>query len=201
MNKGFYFDQSRCIGCKTCTVACKDWHEHELGCEPADWIKVSSRETGKYPDISLSYLAQPCYHCAWAPCIAACPVEAIVKREDGIVTVDRGLCLGKKCGLCSTACPYDTPQFGDEADAPMQKCDFCLDRWAEGRKPICVDACPTRALDAGSIEDLRLKYGDVRNAGGFVYSTAGPCVTFKLKQLSRPAPFVLCGKGNKETGK
>jgi anaerobic dimethyl sulfoxide reductase subunit B len=190
MNKGFYFDQSRCTGCLTCVIACKDWHEHEMGCEPADWIKVSSKESGKYPDLSITYLVQPCYHCAQAPCIKACPVDAITKREDGIVTVDRGLCLGKSCQLCMEACPYGCPQFGSEEDAPMQKCDFCIDRWAEGKKPICVDACPTRAFDAGPIEELRSIYGDVRNAEGFIYSTSGPCITFKLKRPPQPAPSV-----------
>ena len=190
MNKGFYFDQSRCTGCFTCVVACKDWHEHEMGYEPADWIKVTSNESGKYPDISITYLAQPCYHCAQAPCIKACPIDAITKHEDGIVTVDRGLCLGKSCQLCLEACPYGSPQFGSEEDATMQKCDFCIDRWAEGKKPICVDACPTRAFDAGPIEELRSIYGDIRNAEGFIYSTAEPCVTFRLKRVPKPAPSV-----------
>jgi anaerobic dimethyl sulfoxide reductase subunit B (iron-sulfur subunit) len=44
MQYGFYFDQSRCNGCFTCLIACKDWHEYDLGFEPANWIKVSNRE-------------------------------------------------------------------------------------------------------------------------------------------------------------
>lgn len=201
MNKGFFFDQSRCIGCLTCSVACKEWHEYELGCEPEDWIRVSSHETGKYPAISLTYLAQPCYHCLHAPCITACPVDAITKHEDGIVTVDRGICLGKSCGLCLEACPYDTPQFGSDENALMQKCDLCIGRWAEGKKPICVEACPTRALDAGPIEELRSMYGDIRTAEGFTYSTADPCVTFKLKKVPKSALSVPGNEKKRENTK
>ena len=190
MNRGFYFDQSRCTGCFTCVIACKDWHEYEMGAEPEAWITVSSVEQCKYPDISVTSLARPCYHCAGAPCAKACPVLAITKRaQDGIVVVERALCLGRECMLCKEACPYDAPKFGNAGNAAMQKCDLCAERWSEGKKPICVEACPTRALDAGWIEELRSTYGDVREADGFFYSKeASPCVTFKLKKQPKPAP-------------
>jgi anaerobic dimethyl sulfoxide reductase subunit B (iron-sulfur subunit) len=75
-----------------------------------------------------------------------------------------------------------------------------MDRLTEGKKPICVEACPTWALDAGPLDELRAKYGDVKNAEGFVYSRdLAPSVTFKPKQdtkglvvqkilISPPAP-------------
>jgi len=72
--------------------------------------------------------------------------------------------------MCLQACPYDAPQFGAEENAKMQKCDFCLDRLAENKAPICVDACIMHAMDAGPIEELQAKYGDIRQAEGFVYS-------------------------------
>ena len=65
----------------------------------------------------------------------------------------------------------------------MEKCDFCLDRLTENKKPICVDACPVRALDVGPIESLREKYGDTREAEGFVYfEEVAPSVVFKPKR-------------------
>jgi len=180
---GFYFDQSRCTGCDTCIVACKDWHDVEAG--PASWIKVTAVEKGRFPDLSLSYLFITCFHCADAPCIKACPVSAITKREqDGIVIVDREVCLGgEECKFaCRKACPYHAPQFGAEPNAKMQKCDLCLDRWAEKKKPICVGSCPMRALDAGPLEELKAKYGDVREAEGFVYAgKVIPSIVFKPK--------------------
>ncbi len=185
MQKAIYFDQTRCTGCETCVIACKDWHEYELGTEPANWLRVVELETGSYPNLSVSYIALPCLHCAQPSCLEACPVGAFSKRlEDGAVVVDRQKCLGKdECGmLCQLTCPYQAPQFGTEANAKVQKCDLCLERWAEGKLPVCVAACPMRALDAGGLEELRQKYGSGRQAVGFAYSTDTlPCVVLKAK--------------------
>jgi len=180
---GFYFDQTRCTGCFTCIVACKDWNDVDAG--PASWRRVKTMEKGKYPDLFVAFLSATCYHCVEPECVSACPVNAISKRElDGVVVVDREACLGKdNCELCLQVCSYDAPQFGAEENAKMQKCDFCLDRLAEGKKPVCVDACPLRAMDAGPIEELMAKYGDIREAEGFVHSEKLiPSVVFKPKK-------------------
>ena len=112
-------------------------------------------------------------------------MNAITKREeDGIVVVDREICLGNvECPLfCKDACPYGAPQFGAEEGAKMQKCDLCGDRWTEGKKPICVEACPMRALDTSPVNELETKYGDIRQADSFVYSPdIKPSVIFKPK--------------------
>lgn len=182
MQYGIYFDQNRCTGCFTCVEACRDWYDVPAG--PASWLRVKIIEKGKYPDLFVAFSTAACYHCLKPACIPACPVNAIIKQEeDGIVIVDREACLGKdSCGMCREACPYDAPQFGSEKDAKMQKCNFCVDRWAEGKKPICVDSCPTWALDAGPIDELREQYGDVRDTEGFVYSEdLVPSITFKPK--------------------
>ena len=178
---GFYFDQTRCIGCYACIVACKDWHDVSAG--PNSWIRVKTIERGKFPDVFVSFLVAPCYHCADPVCVKVCPTKAIIKREeDGIVVVDRERCIGKKCSLCLQACPYDAPQFGEGENARMAKCDLCLDRWINGKKPICVDACPMRALDAGPLEELQAKYGRNVKAEGFTYHPiVRPSVVFKPK--------------------
>ena len=168
--RGFFFDQARCIGCYTCMVACKDWNDIPAG--PAKWIRVTSNEKGKYPDVSVTHLAISCLHCATPFCREACPVDAVTKREeDGIVVVDREVCIGgEECkSACLKACPYDAPQFGPEPNPKMQKCDFCLEEWEKGKQAICVSACPTRAMDAGPLEELEAKYGHGREAGGFSY--------------------------------
>jgi anaerobic dimethyl sulfoxide reductase subunit B (iron-sulfur subunit) len=182
MQMAFYFDQTRCTGCFTCTVACKDWHDIPAG--PASWRRVKEIGKGRFPNVFVAYLLHGCWHCANPSCVSVCPVSAISKRaEDGIVLIDRDACLGRdNCDLCLKACPYEAPQFGVEPNAKMQKCNFCTDRLAEGKKPICVDACPMRALDAGPIDILASRYGDCRDAEGFVYSTdLEPSVIFKLK--------------------
>lgn len=183
MQTGFYFDQSRCTGCHTCAVACKDWYDTPAG--PASWIRVTPIEKGKFPNPSLSYLFISCFHCAAPVCAEACPVSAISKgKEDGIVVVDREVCIGgEKCKFaCRKACPYDVPQFGAEPNPKMQKCHLCLKRWPGRKKPICVEACPMRALDAGPLEELKAEYGDIQEAEGFTYSKrVGPSVVFKPK--------------------
>jgi anaerobic dimethyl sulfoxide reductase subunit B (iron-sulfur subunit) len=183
MQYGMYIDQNRCMGCFACVVACRDWHDVPAG--PASWIRVKTIEKGKYPNLFVAFLPTTCYQCRAPACVSACPVNAITKRvEDGIVTVDSDTCLGKDhCGLCLEACPYEAPQFGAEKNAKMHKCDLCINRWAEGKKPVCVLSCPMQALDAGPVDELRTRYGDVMETEGFTYSeTLAPSITFKPKK-------------------
>jgi len=183
MQMGFYFDQTRCTGCFTCIVACKDWNNLEA--ESVTWKRVIVIEKGKYPDLSVLFLSTACYHCAEPACMSVCPAEAISKRrQDGVVVVDPDRCIGKsECGACAEACPYEAPQFGPEQNAKMQKCHFCIDRLAENKRPVCVDACPARALDAGPIEVLRARYGNTGEAEGYIhYADLNPAITFKGKR-------------------
>ena len=180
--KGFFFDQTRCTGCQACVLACKDWHDTPAG--PSRWIRVTAREEGKFPRPAVSFLFHTCYHCVEPACVSACPQGAISKREeDGIVTVRADRCVGKKaCGLCFEACSYNAPQFQAEPGSPMEKCDLCLERWEEGRKPICVESCPARALDAGPLASLEKEYPWSPNAKGFAHSAElKPSVIFKSK--------------------
>lgn len=151
MQMVFRFDQSRCTGCYACVVACKDWHDIPSG--PVFLRRVTIQEQGKYPEVTVSYLSTACHHCDEPDCIPACPAGAITKRKiDGIVIADEELCLGsEQCGrACLIACPYEAPQFGEEPNAKMHKCDLCLDQWENGQKPVCVAAHPIKALDVGS---------------------------------------------------
>ncbi len=187
MQLGLFFDQTRCTGCYACQVACKDWHGVPAG--PANWMKVARIEEGKFPHRFAAYVVNMCYHCADPPCVAVCPAQAINKREeDGVVIVDSEKCEGGAlCDLCSEVCPYRAPQFGAEENPKMYKCDFCLDRLTQGKLPICVAACPTRALDWGPLDELRHKYGDVREAPGFPYSKEiQPSILFKPKKMASP---------------
>jgi anaerobic dimethyl sulfoxide reductase subunit B len=201
MQIGFYFNQTRCTGCGACQVACKDWHDIPAG--PEKWMRVLYTERGQFPDIYVSYLAAPCYHCFDPVCVPACPVGAIRKRaEDGIVVVDRDACLGtKECDAkCRRACPYKAPQFGPEPGAKMGKCDFCAARWSEESKlPVCVEACPTRALDGGDFAALQAQYGTTQETPGFIYfARTKPAVIFTPKPVRPPAsPTEASGKDAK----
>jgi len=185
---GFYIDQTRCTGCCACVVACKDWHDVPAG--PASWIRVKTIEKGRFPNLFVAFLPNICFHCENPACVESCPTGAISKQPDtGIVTIDQEACLGATCHLCKDNCPYDAPQFRDGEDAKMEKCDLCLDRLAEGKKPICIDGCPMRALDAGPMEYLIKTYGEIHEAEGFIYSdSVTPSVTFKPKTDSQNLP-------------
>ena len=138
---GFVFQSENCVQCHACEVACKTWRKLAPGVK---WRRVYNIWHGCYPDISSSTLSVSCMHCVEPACMAVCPVDAIRKREkDGVVLVDAELCIG--CRQCYTACPVGAPQFG--LDGVMQKCDFCTSGpQADGGMPVCVLACPTRAL-------------------------------------------------------
>lgn len=184
---GFYFDQTRCIGCHTCAVACKDWHDIEAG--PVNWMRVEVIEKGRFPNLFAAWLAIPCFHCADPPCLRACPENAIRKREtDGIVFVDPDKCTGsERCPRkCLNACPWNAPQFGLEENAKMQKCDFCLERLETGKSPICVEACPMYAIEIGPLHELQRKFGQEVEATGFrAGNRFKPSVTFRPKHWSQ----------------
>jgi anaerobic dimethyl sulfoxide reductase subunit B (iron-sulfur subunit) len=144
----FYFDSDRCVQCHACELACKSWNEIEFGIQ---WRKVLEIWSGEFPNVTNKSFSLSCLHCADPACVEACPEKAIVKRiEDGIVTVDQIKC--KACRTCASACPFHIPQYG-RAGA-MQKCDFCIDRLAQGKQPICVATCPGEALKCGVVDVL-----------------------------------------------
>ncbi|HFK4510014.1 TPA: 4Fe-4S dicluster domain-containing protein, partial [Klebsiella aerogenes] len=91
-------------------------------------------------------------------CTKVCPSGAMHKREDGFVVVNEEVCIG--CRYCHMACPYGAPQY-NAAKGHMTKCDGCHERVAQGKKPICVESCPLRALDFGPITELREKHGQL----------------------------------------
>ena len=110
-----------------------------------------------HQDVFAYYMSISCNHCENPACTAVCPTGAMHKNEDGFVIVNEETCIG--CRYCNMACPYDAPQY-DAQKGHMTKCDGCYSRVKAGQKPICVDACPLRALDFAPIDELRAKYGE-----------------------------------------
>ncbi|MFC2021269.1 4Fe-4S dicluster domain-containing protein [Chloroflexota bacterium] len=157
---GFLFDQSRCIGCSNCVIACKQWHDIPPG--PTKWMRVYQWEKGAFPNVRLHHLAIPCYHCENPSCVKACPNEAIYKENKyGAVLIDANKCKGTR--KCWAACPYGAPQFDGDAPAlKASKCDMCIGRLEDGLAPICVLSCPMRSLEFGPIYELRKRYGSLR---------------------------------------
>jgi len=172
-------DLRRCVGCQTCTAACK----HANATPPdVQWRRVLDMEVGEYPAVKRVFVPVGCMHCADPPCMHVCPSTATRKRADGIVTIDYDLCIG--CAYCAVACPYQArykteratfaygkpgaheTQRHDEARlAVATKCTFCVDRIDAGlarnlvpgidpeATPACVNACITSALAFGDLDD------------------------------------------------
>ncbi|WP_284619108.1 4Fe-4S dicluster domain-containing protein [Aquabacterium humicola] len=173
-------DLRRCVGCQTCTAACKHANATPPGVQ---WRRVLDMEFGSYPDVQRAFVPVGCQHCDDPPCASVCPTTATKKRPDGIVTIDYDVCIG--CAYCAVACPYQartkvdraTFAYGDEPGESealrfdpdrlgvSTKCTFCVDRIDAGlarglvpgvdvaATPACVNACIADALAFGDIED------------------------------------------------
>ncbi len=167
---GFLIDSERCVDCRACVTACKASHNVELG---VSYRRIETTWKGKFPEVTFTSLSMACNHCEEAACVKVCPAHAITKRsEDGIVVVDHAKCIG--CGACGKACPYHAPQYGK--DKKMQKCDLCVDRVSEGKKPVCVVTCSASALTFGTLEELPALAGKKKIA--------------RLAGATRPSVFV-----------
>ncbi len=175
---GFFYDQSRCTGCRTCSVACKNWHGLPPG--PLKYLKIYEYEKGGFPDVRIHLQWVPCYHCEKPACVEVCPTEAMYKEAGhGAVLVDRQKCVG--CRLCYESCPYGAPVFeSDENGVAVQKCDMCIDRLERGEKPVCVLSCPARALDFDLMSLLVSSYGGRKDLEDLPDSAAtNPSVVFR----------------------
>lgn len=162
---GFFLDQTRCVGCRTCQLACKDYKDSPVG---VNYRRVIEFEGGSWlndqqncfipQNVFTYYSSISCNHCDDPACTKACPTGAMHMEDYGIIDVDASKCIG--CKSCSMACPYGAPQFNKHT-GHMSKCNGCKERLDEGMMPICVEACPFRALEAGPISELREKHGHI----------------------------------------
>ena len=154
-------DTTRCIGCRACQVACKQWnqlratktvftgsYENPKHLSADTWTIVRFHEFDDKP--TWRFNKQQCYHCDDASFVTVCPTGAAQKRDNGIVFIDQSICAG--CKYCIEACPFQTPQPGHSGAAI--KCRFCMDRVENGLPPACVKSCPSDALFFGSRREV-----------------------------------------------
>lgn len=134
------FFKEDCMGCHACEVACKQ--EHGLGVGPR-LVRVIEDA----PDFTPVY----CHHCANAPCLESCPVDAIVRNAQGIVLIENDLCIG--CKECLEACPFGAMQFDDDREIAV-KCDLCVERLQNNERPACIKACATQCIFGGDTKAL-----------------------------------------------
>ena len=173
MAYGVLYDGTRCIGCRSCSVACKSWNKNPANTD--DNISVDGgipgmgvvsantftfmrfRELGEGDDFKWAFAKIQCMHCLKPGCETACIVGALHRNEEtGAVTYDTRKCIG--CRYCMVACPFGIPTYQwDERMPWIRKCTFCSDRLNEagnGMAPACVTACPTDAMQFGDRDEL-----------------------------------------------
>ena len=183
---GWILKLDKCIGCESCTVACKAENNTAPQISPLqlkrDTIPIHTsyrwvvfKESGTYPDVSKIFVTSACNHCANPACLAACPTspKAITKRDsDGIVLIDQDLCIG--CKYCIWACPYGVPQL-NQVTKKAEKCTFCYHRIDQGLRPACVETCVGGAIQFGVNFQ---KYGEPP-AGFADPALTGPSIEFR----------------------
>lgn len=166
MAKAMLIDVSKCMACRGCQVACKQWNDlpaektHNWGSyqnpphlSAKTWTLIQFSEVEEGDKLYWAFLKQQCMHCLHPACVSACPVSALQKTEEGPVVYHANRCIG--CRYCMLACPFGVPRFEWEKPLPLiRKCTFCADRLAEGLQPACAKTCPAGAITFGERDTL-----------------------------------------------
>jgi len=166
---GVLTDITRCVGCRSCEIACNEANKlppSKISFEDQsvfEEIRRTDERTytvvNRYPNPKSGgppiYVKHQCRHCDEPACASACLVKAFTKTSKGAVTYNKGLCIG--CRYCMTACPFYVPAY--EYDKPfspeVRKCTMCYDtRVSKGGIPACVEACPMETMTFGKRSDL-----------------------------------------------
>ena len=152
MNIHFTFHPERCVGCGTCVMACIN--ENGIDVEKQlPYRQMKRNEYGDGDELKITWFVHGCMHCKEHPCASACPKSCFsVDRETGVVKLDSSGCVG--CRRCEKVCPFEAIQ---QVDRRAAKCGGCLHRLKMGAPPLCVMACPRKAL---TIDEKNLVVSD-----------------------------------------
>ena len=164
---GLLIDSGKCAdGCTACVDACAEENgiqSHGRPVTDPQWIRkvtLKDKQTGYVQNLPLM-----CQHCEEPPCVDVCPTGASFKRADGIVLVDKHICIG--CRYCMMACPYQARSFvhevttGQKSHAPrgkgtVESCTLCVHKVDRGDgSTACADACKKDGHEAILFGDLK----------------------------------------------
>lgn len=165
---GLLIDTRRCAtGCDACVSACNNEHGIQSFDRPAtdaQWLRkvtLKDQDSGRVVNLPMM-----CQHCEHPPCVDVCPTGASFKRDDGIVLVDKHICIG--CRYCMMACPFQARSFIHETlteqkpwaprgKGTVESCTLCVHRidkdGAEART-ACQQACDEAGHGAITFGDM-----------------------------------------------
>nr|VFK41136.1 MAG: prokaryotic molybdopterin-containing oxidoreductase family, iron-sulfur binding subunit [Candidatus Kentron sp. SD]VFK46297.1 MAG: prokaryotic molybdopterin-containing oxidoreductase family, iron-sulfur binding subunit [Candidatus Kentron sp. SD]VFK79983.1 MAG: prokaryotic molybdopterin-containing oxidoreductase family, iron-sulfur binding subunit [Candidatus Kentron sp. SD] len=194
---GMLIDVNKCVhGCDECVTACGKENallHHGRPETDVQWIrKVTIRDPQSEQRASLPLM---CQHCRYPPCVDVCPTGASFQRADGVVLVDKHICIG--CRYCMMACPYKARSFVHEpidnqrphsprGKGTVEACTLCVHRIDGGgvvRLPACVDACATKGNNA-------IVFGDLKDPNSQIYKELKRYPTMELRGDMRLEPSV-----------
>lgn len=170
MPRGVLVDLTKCVGCGSCTVACKLYnqlpfkmpkttepyltHSEEAETNGYTWTVVRHQKSENQGQSVWRYVKQQCMHCKEPACASSCFSKALkLDKETGVVNYDPKLCVG--CRYCMLACPFSVPKYEwNKAMPSISKCNFCKNKVLAGEHPSCVSVCPTGCLTYGDRDEL-----------------------------------------------
>jgi formate dehydrogenase iron-sulfur subunit len=142
-------DTTRCTGCERCVDACVEVNRLDEDVRYR-WRQPDGLSGHRYCSVvqidAYHWVRKQCRHCLEPACVAACPVGALHRTEDGPIVYDRDICMG--CRYCMMACPYQIPRYMWEQTVPyISKCTMCWEAMRRGEieQPACTEACPEQA--------------------------------------------------------
>ena len=158
---GMLIDLTRCVGCNSCALACKESNGHSAPDEVPDELSPESFTYVESVAVLTSsgqtetrYVKRQCMHCLDAACVSACPAAAMYNSGEGPVVYRAVRCLG--CRYCEVGCPFAIPRFewDKSITATINKCWMCHERLQAGEIPACAAACPSGVLHFGRRTEL-----------------------------------------------
>lgn len=162
--KKLFCHLEKCLGCKSCELACAVGHSKSKNLYSAVKEKPLPKQRMFVQSCLLAEkvtVSQPggvsrrwfyplqCRHCEEPTCLYACMSAAISKdSENGVVSIDKNRCVG--CGMCIMSCPFGA-LIMDKDEKITLKCDLCFEK----DELACVAACPTKSLFFGTLEEFK----------------------------------------------